>query len=137
MFVCLFVCLFVSTIFNEGAYLTIFNKALKDGIFANLQFENFENLERDSVSLLMLSAKQGNHWYHFYNVFGMPRRLAGIEHWTSRIQSEYCTTKLSKWLVVWLQYLCVSCSLVHAVVIRCTFHGRLIRVCLVIADTDA
>ena len=54
--VCLFVCLFVSTIFNEGAYLTIFNKALKDGIFANLQIENFENLERDSVSLLMLSA---------------------------------------------------------------------------------
>jgi len=25
-----------------------------------LQFENFENLERASVSLLMLSAKQGN-----------------------------------------------------------------------------
>ena len=25
----------------------------------------FENLERASVSLLMLSAKQGNHWYHF------------------------------------------------------------------------
>jgi len=22
----------------------------------------------------MLSAKQGNYWYHFYNVFGMTRR---------------------------------------------------------------
>jgi len=25
----------------------------------------FKNLERANVSLLMLSAKQGNHWYHF------------------------------------------------------------------------
>jgi len=23
--------------------------------------------------ILMLSAKQGNYWYHFYNVFGMTR----------------------------------------------------------------
>jgi len=30
-----------------------------------LLFENFENLERASASLLMLSTKQGNHWYHF------------------------------------------------------------------------
>ena len=28
----------------------------------------------------MLSAKQGNYWYHFYNVFGMTRCLAG--DWT-------------------------------------------------------
>ena len=26
-----------------------------------------------SACLIMLSAKQGNHWYHFYNVFGMTR----------------------------------------------------------------
>ena len=25
----------------------------------------------------MLSAKQGNCWYHFYNVFGMTRSLTG------------------------------------------------------------
>ena len=29
---------------------------------------------------LMLSAKQGNYWYHFYNVFGMTRSLTG--DWT-------------------------------------------------------
>ena len=26
---------------------------------------------------LMLSAEQGNYWYHFYNVFGMTRFLKG------------------------------------------------------------
>ena len=26
-----------------------------------------------SACLIMLSAKQGSHWYHFYNVFGMTR----------------------------------------------------------------
>jgi len=26
-----------------------------------------------AVPFLMLSAKQGNYWYHFYNVFGMMR----------------------------------------------------------------
>ena len=31
----------------------------------------------------MLSAKQGNYWYHFYNVFGMTRSLAG--DWTRDI----------------------------------------------------
>ena len=30
--------------------------------------------------ILMLSAKQGNCWYHFYNVFGMTRSLT--EDWT-------------------------------------------------------
>jgi len=28
----------------------------------------------------MLSAKQGNYWYHFYNVFGMTQSLTG--DWT-------------------------------------------------------
>ena len=75
----LFVC-FVSTIFNEGAYLTysIFHKTLKD------VFLLFENVERASVPLLMLTAKQGNHWYHSFNVFGMTQPLSGIEPWTSR-----------------------------------------------------
>ena len=26
----------------------------------------------------MLSAKQGNYWYHFYNIFGMTRPLSGL-----------------------------------------------------------
>ena len=51
-------------IFNEGVYLTfksIFHKALKVGIIVIW--------ERACVFLLMLSAKQGNYWYHCFNVF--------------------------------------------------------------------
>ena len=33
--------------------------------------------ERASGSHLILTAKQGNHRYHFYNVFGMTRSLTG------------------------------------------------------------
>ena len=36
---------------------------------------------RTSISLLMLSAKQGNYLYHFYNVFGMTRSLTGDWTW--------------------------------------------------------
>ena len=37
--------------------------------------------ERASFSLfLMLSAKQGNYWYHFYSIFDMTRSLTG--DWT-------------------------------------------------------
>ena len=36
--------------------------------------------ERASISLYLLSAKQGNYWYHFYKVFGMTRSLTG--DWT-------------------------------------------------------
>ena len=33
-------------------------------------------LEKEPVfPFLVFSAKQGNYWYHFYNVFGMPRSL--------------------------------------------------------------
>ena len=55
-------------------------------LFSNLGtfFKQMRILERASVSLSMLSAKQGHHWYHFYNVFGTTRPLAGIEPWTSR-----------------------------------------------------
>jgi len=55
----------------------------------------FENLERVSVSLLMLIATQGNHWYHFYNVFCMTRPLSEIEPWTSRTRSEHSIIRLS------------------------------------------
>ena len=38
-------------------------------------------LQKEPVSsFLMLSAKQGNYWYHFYNVFGMTLSLTG--NWT-------------------------------------------------------
>ena len=54
---------FLQMIFNEGDILTlksIFHMILKDGIIAIWE------RERASVSLLMLSAKQGNNWYHFF-----------------------------------------------------------------------
>ena len=54
-------------------------------------------LEKEPVfPFSMLSAKQGNYWYHFYNVFGMTRSLTG--DWTrdSRTLSQHCTTKLSR-----------------------------------------
>ena len=44
-------------------------------------------LEKEIVfSFWMFSAKQGNYWYHFYNVFGMTRSLTGdwtrdLPHW--------------------------------------------------------
>jgi len=35
-------------------------------------------LEKEPVfPYLMFGAKQGNYWYHFYNVFGMMRSLTG------------------------------------------------------------
>ena len=35
-------------------------------------------LEKEPVfPISMFSAKQGNYWYHFYNVFGMTRSLTG------------------------------------------------------------
>jgi len=35
-------------------------------------------LEKETVfAFLMFSAKQGNYWYHFYNVFGMTGSLTG------------------------------------------------------------
>ena len=43
-------------------------------------FPYINSSERASISLLMLSAKQGNYWYHFYNFFGMTRSLTG--DWT-------------------------------------------------------
>jgi len=42
----------------------------------------------------MFSAKQGNYWYHFYNVFGMTWSLTG--DWTSRTRCQHYTTRLSR-----------------------------------------
>ena len=39
-------------------------------------------LEKEPViPFLMLSAKQGNYWYHFYRVFGMTQFLTGDWTW--------------------------------------------------------
>ena len=39
-------------------------------------------LEKEPVfPFSMLGAKQGNYWYHFYNVFGMTRSLTGDWTW--------------------------------------------------------
>ena len=46
-----------------------------------------------NACLIMLSAKQGSHWYHFYNVFGMTR--PGIDPTpilTYRTRSGHSTT---------------------------------------------
>ena len=40
-------------------------------------FPYINSSERASISLLMLSAKQGNYLFHFYHVFGMTRSLSG------------------------------------------------------------
>ena len=47
------------------------------------------NERRASACLIMLSAKQGSHWYHF-NAFGMTR--PGIQPTTSRSRSGRSTT---------------------------------------------
>ena len=54
-------------------------------------------LEKEPVfPFLMFSAKQGNYWYHFYNVFGMTRSLTG--DWTRDLphSSQHYTTRLSR-----------------------------------------
>ena len=49
-------------------------------ILSITSFSYLNSSERASISLSMLSAKQGNYWYHFYNVLGMTRSLTG--DWT-------------------------------------------------------
>ena len=70
-----------------------------------LLFENDETLERASVSLLMLSAKQGHMTGTIFNIFGMRRPLSGIEPWTSRTQSEHSTTRLYRRFCIQLKKL--------------------------------
>jgi len=49
-----------------------------EGLFYPLHFLTILILEKQPVfPFLMFSAKQGNYWYHFYNVFGMTRSLSG------------------------------------------------------------
>ena len=56
-------------------------------------------LERKSqyFPFWMLSAKQGNYWYHFYNVFGMTRSLTGdwTRDHTTRLSRRWCSSSYS------------------------------------------
>ena len=65
---------------------SIFKGSLPQILFITL-FSYLNSWERASNSHLMLSAEQGNSWYHFYNVFGMTQSLTGdwtldLQHWT-------------------------------------------------------
>ena len=101
---------FVSTLFNAGSIFDTSQSSKRPIIcffllFSNLRFYFLlENLERASISLLMLSAKQRNHQYHFFNVFGMTRSLAGIEPWTYHTRSKHFITRLSR------RYSMTACS---------------------------
>ena len=69
-------------------------------------------LEKEPVfPFLMFSSKQGNYWYHLYNVFGMTRSLTGDEPSTSRTRSQHSAPRLSMrryvaYKLLWL-YVCV------------------------------
>ena len=50
----------------------------------SLQYFFILIIEKEPVfPFAMLSAKQGNYWYHFYNVFGMTLSLTG--DWTQNL----------------------------------------------------
>ena len=60
----MFVIMFVSTIFNEGAYALMWHSqsSIRPSNMVFWLFENVETLESASVYRLMLSAKQVNYW---------------------------------------------------------------------------
>ena len=50
--------------------------------FYLLHFSTIIILQKEPVfPFWMFSAKQGNYWYHFYNVFGITRSLTGYWTW--------------------------------------------------------
>ena len=54
-------------------------------------------LQKEPVfHFLMLSAKQGNYWYHFYKSLVWRGPWLGIEPGTSRTRSQHYTTRLSR-----------------------------------------
>ena len=68
-------------------------------------FPYLNSSERARISLLMLSAKQGNYWYHFYYVFGMTRSLSGIEPGTSK----FLRVRYLKPFVTAVRQVCLLC----------------------------
>ena len=78
-------------------------------------------LEKEPVfPFLMLSAKQGNYWYHFYNVFGMTRSLTG--DWTRDLPhpNEHAETSTS---------MCITPSFVQ---VNFKLHKTYVSTCTVI-----
>ena len=49
-----------------------------------------------SACLIILSAKQGSHWYHFYNVFGMTNRCNRNPHPAKRNRNNKEEIKYNK-----------------------------------------
>ena len=90
---------FVSTLINDISQSSKRPSKMVFLLFSNLRivFFGWGDLERASVSLLMLSAKQENHWYHFFNVFGMTQPLVGIEPRTFALKA--ITLPLGYWIV--------------------------------------
>ena len=86
-------------------------------------------LEKEPVfPFSMLSAKQGNHWYHFYNVFGMTRSLTGdwtrdLPHDASTIPLDYRGGGIANMNVKnnWLKYLHLP-ETVYCMLYRKTAH---------------
>ena len=56
---------------------------------------------------LMFSAKQGNYWYHFCNVFGMTRSLTG--DWTGDLGHSKPALYTVIFLVIWSIFVWVCC----------------------------
>ena len=58
---------FVLTLFNEGAYFDISKSSiiLKPSKVVGIYLKKM----RKSQYFSLLNVKQGNYWYHFYNVF--------------------------------------------------------------------
>ena len=73
-------CQFCVVIFFSSRHNSQWPPTLKDfnTRFYPLHFCPILILQKEPVfRFLMLSAKQENYWYHFYNVFGMMRSLTG------------------------------------------------------------
>ena len=71
-------------------YRTFFSDLFVFASVARLVVRYFVMRREASACLIMLSTKQGSHWYHF-NAFGMAR--PGFEPTTSRSRSGCSTTE--------------------------------------------
>ena len=80
-------------------------------------------LEKEPVfPFSMLSAKQGNYWYHFYNVFGMTRSLTG--DWTRDLPHYKMTMETIIFLLNHMLTYCITVDLEN-IVLKCKY-----RVCI-------
>ena len=64
-------------------------------------------LQKEPVfPFLMLSAKQGNYWYHFYNVFGMTQSLTG--DWINLFCPTGYSCRIYETLTFWYSKHCIK-----------------------------